>query len=505
MSGSGKQKALALIGDRLLDLKLYELLLSSGEEREGWMTQKRSMLVSNENLSRCGSDLLVPSVLSRKEFNLLSTHEKGTLVEAYLGVLYVQEKNQITSALNEIVNHMILTLQSYLNHSDDISSSTLSHSSSTPHDPSSLSTTPGISSSTSSSLLLRSQYKPPADRKKAKSTLLEVLQKRGVTKATTFFTTWSIETPNFPPFVSKFEPNFDLIHCNLPDPGPVIGEICPSKKDAEESVAAKVLQFFRDRELMVFAPEQIQHISPSALNPPSLPEQVYQVAQKFSTYEVMNGMTDAVYDVVEVDAGVKITTVTGGNLDEILNKSREDYLRHCEQYNLSSSSSFSSSSPSSSPCPSSPSLSSVPTLVDLPESLPLSDAFYGSQKRLLDPKKWHLCSNDSLSTPSLLFPTTLTSSSSSFPLTSTPTTTIFDGPYLKKYRSQSDRHRHESDETEEGEIVLEEEELNLMITQEREEENKRIRENLIAVRKARVLAEKKKLANFRKFASRKRE
>jgi dsRNA-specific ribonuclease len=81
MGGRGKQKALALIGDRLLDLKLYESLDVAGEEREGWMTLKRSMLVSNENLSRYGSDKL-----NSRERNFFDI-----VIEAYIGALYVQE------------------------------------------------------------------------------------------------------------------------------------------------------------------------------------------------------------------------------------------------------------------------------------------------------------------------------------------------------------------------------------------------------------------------------
>ena len=47
-----RQKALALLGDRLIDLKLYEQLLLEGESHEGYMTQTRSMLVANSNLAR---------------------------------------------------------------------------------------------------------------------------------------------------------------------------------------------------------------------------------------------------------------------------------------------------------------------------------------------------------------------------------------------------------------------------------------------------------------------
>jgi hypothetical protein len=488
MGGSGKQKALALIGDRLLDLKLYESLYVAGEEREGWMTQKRSMLVSNENLSRYGSDMLIPSILSRKEYNLLSTHEKGTVVEAYIGALYVQEGYTIPRVLTNLVNKIISTLQSYFNIDDHISSlsssstlpaSSLSSSSSALTITNSSATSSSSALPTQSTLFLKSQYKPPADRKKAKSTLLEVLQKRGVTKATNFFTTWSIENPNFPPFISKFEPNFDLIHCNLPDPGPVIGEICPSKKEAEESVATKVLQFFRERELMVFAPpEKRALLSSASLNPPSLPEQVAAITEKYS----LNGDSNTpspTYSTLEIDQGVVIHIVTGGSVDEILEKSREDAASGT---------------------------SAIASPEDLPDSLSLPEEFKNPHKRLLDPKQWHLCTSDSL----VSIPTNNTSTIPSTSLSSSSSSlTIYDGPYQKKFRPSTSSDGLTgttiAEETEEGEIVMEELEINEAIAREREEENRKIKENLIALRKARAMAEKKKVENFRKYATRKRE
>lgn len=62
---------------------------------------------------------------------------------------------------------------------------------------------------------------------------------------------------------------------------------------------------------------------------------------------------------------------------------------------------------------------------------------------------------------------------------------------------QTDRDKEEGEE-EEGEIA--QEDMQERLRREREEENRRVRENLIAVRKARAEAEKKKIQNFRKYA-----
>lgn len=480
MGGSGKQKALALIGDRLLDMKLYQGLLSSGEEREGWMTQKRSMLVSNENLSRCALDMLIPEIMSKKDYLTLSTHEKGTLLEAYLGVLYVQDSFQITLDLNTTINECLTKLQSYLNESKDVIQG-------------------------DSTLFTKSQYKSPPDRKKAKSTLLEVLQKRGVDKAASFFTTWSIETPNFPPFISKFEANFDLVYCNLPDPGPMIGEPCLSKKDAEESAAAKVLQFFRDRELMVFAPEKSHLIQSNALNPPTLAEQIEALQQELmlastssspSSSSSTGDITPPTYNQVEIHSGVFITLVVGGTIPEIVHQSQEDFIKSTKNNQLLAN-----------------------HIIILPESLPLPEVFQEQKKRPLDPKKWSLCSNDILmsSTP----PTTTTTSSSTSSNT-TPNSniissstvqnsrTIFDGPYSKKFRKSESNNdvdgvnEENRNGCEEGEVTIDEEECKRLELEEREQENLRVRENLIALRQTRQLSETKKAENYRKYATKRR-
>jgi hypothetical protein len=273
--------------------------------------------------------------------------------------------------------------------------------------------------------------------------------------------------------------NFDLIHCNLPDPGPVIGEICPSKKEAEESVATKVLQFFRERELMVFAPpEKRALLSSASLNPPSLPEQVAAITEKYS----LNGDSNTpspTYSTLEIDQGVVIHIVTGGSVDEILEKSREDAASGT---------------------------SAIASPEDLPDSLSLPEEFKNPHKRLLDPKQWHLCTSDSL----VSIPTNNTSTIPSTSLSSSSSSiTIYDGPYQKKFRPSTSSDGLTgttiAEETEEGEIVMEELEINEAIAREREEENRKIKENLIALRKARAMAEKKKVENFRKYATRKRE
>jgi hypothetical protein len=158
------------------------------------------------------------------------------------------------------------------------------------------------------------------------------------------------------------------------------------------------------------------------------------------------------------------------------------------------------------PTPASSSSSPSPLLSELPEPLPLPEEFKNLRKRLLDPKQWHLCTNDSLTSMPTTTVTTMTSSSSVS--ASSSSISIYDGPYQKKFRPFSETSSAlvtAEEEPEEGEVVLEEIEINEAIAREREEENRRIRENLIAVRKARAMAEKKKVQNFRKYATRKRE
>jgi 23S rRNA maturation mini-RNase III len=89
---------LALIGDAALDLAIVQTLWDSSLSKTGELTKKREKVASNENLAKfCDEWNLYTSRLHRldapksaetKEKTL--EHEKGTLVESVLGVVYLE-------------------------------------------------------------------------------------------------------------------------------------------------------------------------------------------------------------------------------------------------------------------------------------------------------------------------------------------------------------------------------------------------------------------------------
>lgn len=97
-SSGNAADVLALLGDSALDLTIIELLWDSSLSRTGNLTQKRQEVVSNQNLAKyCDEWGLYACRLNRlksitkeetKEETI--THEKGTLVESILGVIYLE-------------------------------------------------------------------------------------------------------------------------------------------------------------------------------------------------------------------------------------------------------------------------------------------------------------------------------------------------------------------------------------------------------------------------------
>ncbi|MHA1975011.1 MAG: ribonuclease III domain-containing protein [Candidatus Hodarchaeales archaeon] len=89
---------LALVGDAVLDLAVIEALWDSSLSTVGELTSKRMRIVSNQNLAKwCDSlglyefqlqRLQDPTKANAKDKTL--EHEKGTLVEALLGVIYLE-------------------------------------------------------------------------------------------------------------------------------------------------------------------------------------------------------------------------------------------------------------------------------------------------------------------------------------------------------------------------------------------------------------------------------
>lgn len=65
-----------------------------------------------------------------------------------------------------------------------------------------------------------------------------------------FFSCKSVSktSKSLPPFIASFEPTFDMSSCGLPDTGLITGEVSITKKEAEESCSAKVLNLFHEYE-----------------------------------------------------------------------------------------------------------------------------------------------------------------------------------------------------------------------------------------------------------------
>jgi dsRNA-specific ribonuclease len=96
-SSGDAAKVLALIGDAVLDLAIVQVLWDSSLAKVGDLSIKREEIVNNENLARyCDQWGLYSCRLKR--FKIVEPeddsdtiiHEKGTLVEAILGVIYIE-------------------------------------------------------------------------------------------------------------------------------------------------------------------------------------------------------------------------------------------------------------------------------------------------------------------------------------------------------------------------------------------------------------------------------
>ena len=97
-SSGDAAKVLALIGDAALDLAIVQVLWDSSLSTTGKLTEKRKEVASNKNLAKyCDKWGLFGYRLNRfKVIEPADTkpetieHEKGTLVEAILGVVYLE-------------------------------------------------------------------------------------------------------------------------------------------------------------------------------------------------------------------------------------------------------------------------------------------------------------------------------------------------------------------------------------------------------------------------------
>lgn len=97
-SSGDAANVLALLGDAAIDLGIVQLLWDSSLSKTGTLTEKRQKVVSNQNLAKyCDEWGLFACRLNRlnvitKEDAKQETiiHEKGTLVESILGVIYLE-------------------------------------------------------------------------------------------------------------------------------------------------------------------------------------------------------------------------------------------------------------------------------------------------------------------------------------------------------------------------------------------------------------------------------
>lgn len=208
-SSNIRQKALALLGDRLIDLKLYEQLMNEPDYDEGLMTQTRSMVAANSNLAMYGERHMITSYISETDYKGLSEHEQATMVEAYVGALYVQCNHRITDELSDALNAMVLELRQNV--------------------------FVGTHSQPSGPLQLP---------KRAKTVLIEMLQREGVNVLHPFFTFESLgaTAKNQPPFVATFSPHesVDLSGTCLANIGTIVSDELNTKKSAENDCATKV-------------------------------------------------------------------------------------------------------------------------------------------------------------------------------------------------------------------------------------------------------------------------
>ena len=97
-SSGDAANVLALIGDAALDLSVVQTFWDSSLTTVGKLTKKRPGIVANDNLARicdewnlfnyCLNRLNDPSEKNAKPKTI--EHEKGTLIEAIYGVIYLE-------------------------------------------------------------------------------------------------------------------------------------------------------------------------------------------------------------------------------------------------------------------------------------------------------------------------------------------------------------------------------------------------------------------------------
>jgi len=98
----------ALVGDRLLDLRLYIQLdlLTRTEDFKGRATQLRSSIVKNRNLARVADGVGV-ELFGAEKWALLSEKDRGTVLEALMGAAFELEGCTLNEPMTELLDETL--------------------------------------------------------------------------------------------------------------------------------------------------------------------------------------------------------------------------------------------------------------------------------------------------------------------------------------------------------------------------------------------------------------
>lgn len=110
-SGNGDYDYYALVGDKILDLVFYtDSFTRAGIKNVEELSTHRSILVSNENMALCCHKLVVPVLLSIEDYDKMSSHEKGTVFEAIVGLIFIQQ-GSLTEKVMSLARYCIEVLE----------------------------------------------------------------------------------------------------------------------------------------------------------------------------------------------------------------------------------------------------------------------------------------------------------------------------------------------------------------------------------------------------------
>jgi hypothetical protein len=100
-----------MLGDRLLEVILYEDSLKESMTDPGKLSHFRDKLVSNKNMAIHAEKLFVPWVLPKPTFDSLSIRERATLLEAYIGGLYMDGNYKVSADCKRAIKCIIENLK----------------------------------------------------------------------------------------------------------------------------------------------------------------------------------------------------------------------------------------------------------------------------------------------------------------------------------------------------------------------------------------------------------